>query len=155
MPVIVNLKDAVQHLETIARWHQSEWSHLNPGETLEQRKARMQLYLSDAFIPSMYVALEEDRLLGTAAVVEQDMDSHPELSPWLASVYVDSQYRRRGIGTMLVKHVIKLAREKSLHHLYLFTPDQRAFYENLGWQFFSQEQYHDEQVSLMRLSLRD
>ena len=39
MPVIVNLKKAPEHLETIAQWHQAEWSHLNPGETLEQREA--------------------------------------------------------------------------------------------------------------------
>ena len=153
MPVIVNLKKAPEHLETIAQWHQAEWSHLNPGETLEQRKIRMRAYLSEAFIPSMFIALEKDRLLGTAAIVEHDMDSHQELSPWLASVYVDKRYRRQGIGSMLVQHVLQQAANQHIEKIFLFTPDQRAFYQQLGWSFFLQEQYHGEQVSLMQYAL--
>ena len=150
-PVIVELKDAAEYLQTIAEWHQAEWSHLNPGETLEQRKTRMRTYLSEAFIPSMFIALEKDRLLGTAAIVEHDMDSHRELSPWLASVYVDKHYRRQGIGSMLVRHVMQQAVNQQIPKLFLFTPDQRTFYERLGWTLFLQEQYHGEQVSLMQL----
>ncbi len=151
MPEIVNLRDRPEYLEQLAQWHQQEWSHLNPGESLAQRILRMQHYLSDHLIPSMYIALNGDKLLGSAAIVEHDMDNHTELSPWLASVFVNPHHRRQGIGTALVKYVTQLAGNK-FDLLFLFTPDQSHFYRRLGWTEFSREQYHDEQVTLMKIN---
>src|SRR6478735_6719221 len=98
MMEIVNLCEARQHIPTIARWHFDEWGYLNPGKTLEYRIERMQRYLSADAIPSMLIAIENGEVLGTAALVESDMDSHPELTPWLASVYIREDQRGRGLG---------------------------------------------------------
>jgi hypothetical protein len=37
-----------------------------------------------------YICVDGKHLIGAVALVESDMDSHPELSPWLASVYEKS-----------------------------------------------------------------
>lgn len=151
---ILDLKEAREHLEPLARWHQDEWSRYNPGETLKGRIERMHTYLAPAFIPSMYLALD-GRLLGSAAVVARDMDIRPDLMPWLASVYVAPEFRGRGIGSRLVNHVVAQARASGVETLYLFTPDQRAFYERLGWALFEEGRYHGDAVSLMSIRLRD
>ena len=36
----------------------------------------------------MFVATCEQTVIGTASLIECDMETHPEWSPWLASVYV-------------------------------------------------------------------
>ena len=42
------------------------------------------------------------------------MDTRKELSPWLASVFVAPEFRKWGIGSKLVLHVMEQAREDSL-----------------------------------------
>lgn len=150
---IINLRAAPEHIPTIAQWHHDQWGYLNPSGTLEKRIERMQRYLSGEAIPSMYICVEGDKVLGTAALVESDMDSHPELSPWLASVYVHADYRKRGIGALLVNKVVAVAKTLGHSPLYLFTPDQAHFYENLGWQFIAQESYRGGNATLMKILL--
>ena len=152
MFTIKNLKQRPDTLTQLAQWHQSEWSQLNPVETLEQRINRMQDYLNDDFIPSTFVAIEHS-LLGSAAIVKNDMETRKTLSPWLASVYVSAEKRGSGIGRKLVQHVMSCATNKQYNKLYLFTADQQHFYEKLGWQTFDTECYHGQQVSLMQINL--
>lgn len=148
---IIDLRKAPQHIPTIARWHFEEWGYLNPGKTLEYRIERMQRYIADNPIPSMLIAVEGDAILGTAALVEADMDSHPELTPWLASVYIREDRRGLGLGKQLVQALMDFAGRQPLERLYLFTPDQAGFYATLGWQTRAQETYRDTPVTIMQL----
>jgi len=149
---IINLKDAPEHLEKLAEWHQCEWAALNPGSSLQDRIDKMRGYLEDDFIPGTYIALGQE-LAGSAAIIKYDMDSRKDLSPWLASVYVRSDQRRKGIGTQLVKHVMSEARKAGLKHLYLFTPDQVSFYRQLGWQVLERARYHNHDIVIMHVDL--
>jgi N-acetylglutamate synthase-like GNAT family acetyltransferase len=148
---IIDLRQAPQHIPTIARWHFDEWGYLNPGKTLEYRIERMQRYIADNPIPSMLIAVKGDAVLGTAALVEADMDSHPELKPWLASVYIREDQRGLGLGKKLVQALMNFAGQQQLERLYLFTPDQAGFYAKLGWKILTQESYRDTPVTIMQL----
>jgi len=149
---IINLADVPEYLETLAKWHHQQWQALNPGQTLEQRIQKMQGYLGDDFIPSTYVA-SDGRLLGSAAIVACDLDSRADLSPWLASVYVDRGYRRQGIGSRLVRHVVEQARQHGVRRLYLFTPDQVTFYQQLDWQVLEPAEFHNHQVTIVYIDI--
>ncbi|MGR8932868.1 MAG: GNAT family N-acetyltransferase [Gammaproteobacteria bacterium] len=151
---IVDLSLAKDCLQTLAEWHHREWAHLNPGVSARKRSAKMQAYLGETFIPSMFVAKEGDVLLGSAAIVRNDMDTRPELVPWLASVYVAQDYRNRGIGTALVKHVVDAAKTAGYSDLYLFTPDSERFYKAMGWFTIAKERYRDQPVTVMQLHLQ-
>lgn len=152
MITILDLKLAPQHLNILASWHHNEWSHYNPAKNLQQRVDSMNTYLNDDFIPSTFIATD-DRLLGSAAIVENDMETRPELSPWLASVYVEPCSRRRGTGTLLVRHIMDQAMSHGIKTLYLFTPDREAFYKGLGWETISKELYHGRPVDIMKVQL--
>ena len=151
---IINLKYQPQHIETLAKWHHKEWSHFNPHESISQRITRMQPYLNSNFIPTTYVATDHE-LLGSAAIVVNDMETQTELSPWLASVYVSEKKRNRGIGTKLVKHILRLAQTNNIDKLYLLTPDQHLFYQRLGWSVRSEELYHGTTVTVMEITLNN
>jgi N-acetylglutamate synthase-like GNAT family acetyltransferase len=149
---ISNLKDEPENLVTLASWHQDEWSHLNPGEDLTARIARMQDHLNDELIPSTFIA-KSDVLLGSAAIVYKDMETEPQLTPWLASVFVRTEYRKQGIGHQLVRHVMTQAQTAGIDRLYLYTPDQAGFYSKLGWSILEKRQHLDLDVTIMQVKL--
>jgi len=152
---IINLSQEPHHIPTLAKWHHAEWAHLNPGGTLENRIERMQGYLSKELVPSTFIYKHEGQLAGSAAIIQSDMDTRPELTPWLASVYVAPEFRRQGIGSKLVEHVMRQAKAACIAKLYLFTPDQADFYKKLGWTAMGEETYRAFPVTVMQVALNN
>jgi len=153
MMTIVNLASLPEHLPTLAAWHQAQWAELNPGQSLDQRIQKMQAYLHSAALPSTYVYLHDGELAGSAALVACDMDTRPQLTPWLASVFVAPAFRRQSIGSRLVRHVMQQAKLAGYERLYLFTPDRADFYRRLGWGELRQEVYRGHAVTVMQADL--
>ena len=77
------------------------------------------------------------------------MDTHMDLSPWLASLYVIPIYRSRGVGSALVHRVIKEAEALGVETLYSFTPDREGFYIRLGWSTVERIEYRGYGVAIM------
>lgn len=94
------------------------------------------------------MAVETD-LVGSASIIDYDMDDRTELTPWLASVFVAPEQRRRGVGGDLVRHVMDRARHAGIATLYLFTPDRQRFYQRLGWHELEQTRYRGYPVTIM------
>lgn len=150
---IFNLKDRAHHLMTLATWHHAEWSYLNPERSFDERVQEMREELEGKQIPATFVAEDEaGNLLGSASLLAQDMSSHPELTPWLASVYVSADHRGQGIGSRLIRHVMQHARDSGVQRMYLYTPDQEQLYARLGWQLLSHEPYNGTPVTLMQFN---
>lgn len=149
--MILNLKDKPEHLLPLAQWHHAEWSYLNPLRSFDQRVQEMQEDLEGKVIPTTFVAEDDGELLGSACILADDMSSHPELTPWLASVYVNEIHRGKGIGSTLVKRVMQHAQENGVKRLYLYTPDQEQMYARLGWQLYSREPYNGTPVTIMSI----
>lgn len=150
---IIDLSDEPEHITTLAEWHHAEWAHLNPGDILEQRIERMKGYLVNDLVPSTFVCKYQGQLAGSAAIIVSDMDSRPAVTPWLASVYVSPPFRRQGMGSALVCHVMSRAKQAGISDLYLFTPDREAFYRRLGWTTIAEEDYRDCRVTVMQAHL--
>lgn len=68
-------------------------------------------------------------------------------------MFVKPELRGKGIGSLLVKGVMDYAARQGFSELFLFTPDQEAFYQKLGWQTISREKYRGVYVSVMRADL--
>jgi N-acetylglutamate synthase-like GNAT family acetyltransferase len=83
--------------------------------------------------PRTWLALAGDEPVGSASLVAADHPDLRDLTPWLASVYVEPAWRRRGIASALVATVQAAAREADVAALYLFTPDQANLYARLGF----------------------
>ncbi len=151
---IINLQDKPEYIDVLTKWHHEEWSYLDPDVSIEQRKSKMQEYLGSTLVPSTYVGEESGKPIGSAAIIAQDMDTHSELSPWLASVFVDPTQRNKGFGAMLVNHITQQARVANIEKLYLFTPDKENFYKKLGWSVLMKEKYRGYPVTIMEIKLR-
>jgi predicted N-acetyltransferase YhbS len=99
------------------------------------------------------IAIEGHEPVGVARLVESDLESRPDLKPWLASVFVPGHKRNQGIGTTLCSEVVEIAKRCGFSRLYLFTPDRAPFYERQGWSVVGFERHRDIQVTLMKLEI--
>jgi GNAT superfamily N-acetyltransferase len=96
-------------------------------------------------------------LLGSASLIENDMATRPELFPWLASVFVAPEHRRRGIGAALVERVMTEARSLRTPRLYLYTAGAGALYLRLGWSVMERTFYRplwgEQEITIMQLAV--
>jgi GNAT superfamily N-acetyltransferase len=138
-----------QFIPELARWHHEEWSYLRPGDTVEARIARLREACARRPMPAAFVAFTDLELLGSAALVNNDMDTRPNLSPWLAGVFVAPAHRRGGIGAALVGRVVLEARALGHRRIYLYTPSAEGFYSKLGWSLFDHALYRGVNVTVM------
>jgi GNAT superfamily N-acetyltransferase len=136
-------------IPTLARWTYQEWHHLRPGDSVERRIERLRTESNGSPIPTVVVAFDGAELFGSAKLVVSDMDTRPELTPWLAGVFVTPRHRRRGIGAALVRRVMDEARHLGIPRLYLYTPSAAPFYAKLHWSMFEQTKYRDKDVAIM------
>jgi N-acetylglutamate synthase-like GNAT family acetyltransferase len=143
------LADHPETLPQLTRWQHEEWGHLRPGDSLEARQARLQNYSNRDRIPLTVVALEDGVVLGSASLVPYDMETRMELTPWLASVFVGKQYRRKGIGAELVRRIMAEAGKLNVPLLYLYTVHSEKFYASLGWTFQERTAYREQEVVIM------
>jgi len=150
---IVPLVERPDLVEQVSAWGFAEWGHLNPGQTLEERTVRIRGKMNVDRVPIAFVALdEEDRIAGTASLIFDDLEGDPR-NPWLASVFVPSEHRKKGIASALVRTVEDAARRLGYSRLYLFTSSAPTLYAGLGWRALEQRDYRGEHIQVMDKSL--
>lgn len=128
------LKNHPEHVLTVARWIYDEWDHVtaaNLDEVVDATLARM----NDDRVPLTLVALRGDACVGTVGLWESDLSSRPELSPWLAALYVHPAARNEGVGGALIDALVSTARGLGIGRLYLHTETASGYYRRRGWRF--------------------
>jgi N-acetylglutamate synthase-like GNAT family acetyltransferase len=85
-------------------------------------------------IPFALVAHEGERFLGTSSVIASDLEQRPQLTPWVAAVWVEENARQRGVGAALVGRAADDCFALGEKRVYLCARARMArFYERLGW----------------------
>jgi N-acetylglutamate synthase-like GNAT family acetyltransferase len=72
---------------------------------------------SDSVLPKFYVMLDDNRIVGTYALLRNDLISRQDLYPWFACLFVEPVYRGNKIGSQLLEHAKKQANEKGFKKL--------------------------------------
>src|SRR5262245_59715074 len=108
----------------LAAWQHREWADLLPGWSLEDAEAELRSHTLRRRLPTTFVSLEADHPVGSASLLQEDMDGWEHLSPWVASVYVTPAWRGRGLGSRLVTRAVEEARALGVPTVYLFTAGQ-------------------------------
>jgi GNAT superfamily N-acetyltransferase len=147
------LADHPEHVETLVRWHCEEDGRADADEWLEFWRRQLRRECGRERIPIAFVALDEGAPVGHVSLVENNMNTHRELSPWLAGTLVHPSHRGEGVGTELVRHAVARAAELGVGRLYLYTERARRLYEGLGWRHLWDEVYEGESVAVMAIDL--
>ena len=137
----------------IAQWFFGEWACFYPGKGLKDFEAMVAERANRDRLPLALVALEGGKLLGTGCLKPRDMETRPELTPWLAGMFVAGESRGRGIGAALVRAVEEKAAGLGIGKLYLHTPRSERFYARLGWSVKERTEYCGCAVTVMEKAL--
>jgi len=149
------LADHIHLTPLLAKWHHNEWCHLTPWENLEGCAERLKNEAQRSGVPTVLVAVDDGKLLGSASIVVHDMKGREDLSPWMAGVFVAPAYRRQGIGTKLAQGVVDEAGKQGIPVLYLYTTgkENESFYARLGWSVKERVDYLGKLRVVMEIKL--
>ncbi len=146
---ILPLADKKEHIWELAELQHAEWKHFNPSMTLQMRADKISKAAKREGIPAVYIAISGNQLMASAAIVEQDMSTKTELSPWLAGVYVKEEFRNQGIASALIDKCEQEAARSGANTWFLFTEFASGLYEKLGWSHMQQCNYRGVEVDIM------
>jgi len=144
------LLDHPERIEEVAGWIWEEWQHLIPHEDVSSFTEAFRERLRPSGIGATVVAFWDETLAGVASLLADDLPIRPELTPWLAEVYVPPRFRHRGIGRRLVLRIMEEARAIPVPRLYLYTPDRETFYARMGWTLLERVSYAGRDQAVMQ-----
>lgn len=104
------------------------------GTPLAALGAWVEELLSASRMPFALVAHDGADFAGTASVIASDLDERPQYSPWVAAVWVEPDFRARGIGRKLVARAAADAFALGVDPIYLCARESlHDFYAGQGW----------------------
>ncbi|MDP2004610.1 MAG: GNAT family N-acetyltransferase [Rubrivivax sp.] len=110
--------------------HQTFWTEV-PGASVEAMATRLLQASQADRVPLCLVALHQGELLGVVNLVDNDDEDHTDWSPWLAGMVVRADWRRRGVGSALVRELLGQAWRLGIDRVH-FGTDGPGFYTRLG-----------------------
>jgi predicted N-acetyltransferase YhbS len=134
-------------IELTVDWHLPEFDAKgNRRVWLDARKEESRRLTG---VPCAWVALLDGVPVGSVSLVASNMSTRPDLTPWLAALYVLPDHRGRGVGTALTRRCESEAAIAGYRRLYLYTSRARGYYQRLGWLPIGEDEYEGEGVTVM------
>lgn len=131
---IVSLADRPDLITVCAAWNHAEWGEFT-GSTLEETAKAFSDISCDSDGQAACIALWNGQPAGFSLLIHSDLETHPHLKPWVASVFVAPEYRGRGIARTLVGATEDAAREYGYAEADLYT-NKPDLYRQIGWTDF-------------------
>jgi predicted N-acetyltransferase YhbS len=122
---------------------------------VEEDAAGLRKLLAAGGLEAAFVARLGGIPVGSVLLVRHELDPAHDLSPWLAGLVVAEGYRRRGIGSALVRAVEERAAAAGVGTLYLYTLQASRFYAALGWTAVETFEQAGEAMMLMSRGLHN
>jgi hypothetical protein len=97
MSTIVALADRPDLAPIVSDWIWHEWSR-HDGYSFDETLEYIEASSARKDIPQTFVLLVDGKPVGTSSLVTSDMKERPNLTPWMASVFVIPEARRAVIG---------------------------------------------------------
>jgi GNAT superfamily N-acetyltransferase len=149
-------------VDELARLSWDEWQEIyeQRQQTLEHSVKNYRERMNTDRLPLTLVAFRADvsancrKLVGMVSLKFHDMDTRPDLDPWLGGLLVLPQWRNRGVGTMLMHRATEEARRLNVPQLYLWTHTAERLYHKLGWQISERTNHFGKEAVVMQLDLR-
>ena len=148
-------------VDEIARLSWKEWQEIyqQRKQTLEHSLRNYRDRMNTDRLPLTFVAVRAGlavncrELVGMVSLKFHDMDTRPDLDPWLGGLLVLPEWRNRGVGTMLMHRATEEARRLNVRRLYLWTHSAEGLYYKLGWQVVERSDYFGKEAVVMQVDL--
>lgn len=133
--LITRITDAPSMKDRAADWFNQKWGI--PKEAYDESMSNA--LSGDGAVPEWYIVLDGERIIGGAGVIENDFHDRPDLTPNVCALFVEPDYRGRGIAGELLAYICADMKKRGIDTLYLLT-DHDSFYERYGWQYLCEAQ---------------
>lgn len=160
MKIDINIKlltECQQHIPELASlWYEEISKHWVPDASIERARQNLFKHSNDDKMPMTFVALAAGKPIGMASLREND-GIQPDLVPWLGSLVVHTDYRKRGVGEMLIQAIKNQASAFGYDKIYLLAFDLTIpdWYAKLGWQKIGMDSLFNHRVTVMSSSIGD
>ena len=95
---IENLAKHPEWIKVISQRYFDEWNHLEKeGREMNTLMYRIEHSLKKNALPQMFVAVQNGKPIGMVSLMLTDLSTRPDISPWLAYLYVLPAYRKFGV----------------------------------------------------------
>lgn len=144
---ILPLSEVPEHSELITDWLFQAFGSENSRDFFA---SIVNSSLRPESLPVTFVALLDDKPVGTVGLWRCDLISRQDLYPWLAALYIDESQRGCGLGAQLQQYVEAFSRRAGFNELYLYATFA-DYYERFGWEYIGDGlDYPDQPVRLYR-----
>lgn len=142
---LVRLREHPELKDQAAAWFASKW-----GIPLEAYQDSMEACLKQPNgVPQWYLVQTNSGItVGGLGMIENDFHKRPDLTPNVCAVFVEPEFRLRGIAHAMLDAVRADAAGLGIQTLYLLT-DHTDFYERCGWTFHCMVENEDGSMSRM------
>ncbi|WP_158744374.1 GNAT family N-acetyltransferase [Acidisphaera sp. L21] len=142
-------------LPVIAEWLWNEWWK-RWGRSLEETQAMYAACRAEIGAPQTFILVADDTPIGTVTLARKDLDERPNLTPWLAGVFVIPERRGRGYVRHLLEAFDEACRRASIPTAWLYTNTAERVYLRAGWQLVETiDRPAKRSVTLMRRDYPD
>lgn len=150
---IAFLADHLEVLSILAQWFRAQWPDYFAGKSMDAVKSDFRAEANLQNMPVRLLAFVGEDLAGTIVLRKCALNSLPEYTPGLGGFFVTENYRRRGVGSELIKAGIKVTREHGYESLFAGTSTAHTLFESLGWEPIRQTMEGQEIVVIYRYIL--
>lgn len=130
-PSISLLADHAGFIDDLVGWYEREWGTYYGGEGPGDARTELESRCNSKRLPVGFVAIEDDRMVGTAAL---DHDVATGRIPSVVGLLVAPDHRHRGVASALLDFAEKLAGNLGYGQLFMSTSVLGAFLQRRGWQ---------------------
>jgi GNAT superfamily N-acetyltransferase len=139
-------------IDKIAEWYQAEWQ-------IEKEITRQRLTtLPQSGIPFHLMMFVDGKPIATGGIHHDVrlITVEPRFKiydPWLALVYTNPAFRKKGYGEILCKKLQSMAKEAGVKEIFLYTVTAESLYKRLGWEVIERIDYVQKDCPVMKLKL--
>ena len=113
-------------------------------------------YMTNSFnddkLPQTYLMFLDNRIIGMYQFTYRDLFIRPDVYPWVANIYIDKQYRKKGYGRLLIESIKEQAiNNTDFNKLFLYS-SHNNLYEKFGWKCI--ESINNSENKLYELELK-
>ncbi|MCI9510327.1 MAG: GNAT family N-acetyltransferase [Angelakisella sp.] len=127
------MKDPIRTLSRYPEWKDqaARWFHQKWGIPLAAYLESMDHCLEGT---TLVFVTQKETIIAGLGVIENDFHPRKDLAPNICAVFVEPEYRGRGIAGELLNFACRDMKDRGIGTLYLVT-DHVGFYERYGWRF--------------------
>ncbi|GME43499.1 hypothetical protein ACJ2_29600 [Pantoea sp. QMID2] len=127
---IADLNQHPDYASQTAQLLHSEWSHLpawSHQPTILKRLTQRNQTTSAEF--TLIASPNGETVIATCSVIRYELGDIAAREYWIGEVVTDRKFRGQGVAKALIQQAIARAKHQQIGELWLYTPDQQAYYQ--------------------------